>query len=248
MTVYRRPDPIPLRSEPVADGARIAPLRAESEDLNHLAARQIFLAILARNWGPAAYLPKEDDLGRDLGVSRTVLREAIKTLASKSVVETRRRRGTAILGQSQWNLLDSQIITWLNDTTFVPDLGAEMLGTLATILPEMVRHLALHQGKRLAHAEAMRIATRQPNSIAQFSAFHLTIAQRMNNPFCMSVVTKVIEGLIQHREELLMRVLRDAAENRYENICDCVASGAGEEAADSVRDLLTRHLVEYTSA
>lgn len=244
MTVYRRPDPIPLPSQPAADSARIAPLRAESEDLNHLAARQIFLAILSRTWGAAAYLPKEDDLGRDLGVSRTVLREAIKTLASKSVVETRRRRGTAILDRSQWNLLDSQIITWLNGTAFVPDLGATMLGTLATMLPEMIRQLALDHDRRQFHAEAMRIAARQPDPVSRFSAFNLAIAQRMDNPFTMSVVAKVVEGLIQHRAEFLLRSLGDATESRYHEICDCIASGEGEDAASHVRNLLAGRVGE----
>lgn len=115
MTVYRRPDPIPLRSPGhPATGSQTAiqPVRPEADDLNRLVARQIFQAILGGRFAPASILPNEHQLAADLGVSRTALREAIKGLVAKGVLQTRRKRGTQVLERSQWNMLDSDLIAW----------------------------------------------------------------------------------------------------------------------------------------
>jgi GntR family transcriptional regulator, galactonate operon transcriptional repressor len=51
-------------------------------------------------------------LERDLDVSRTALREALKVLAAKGLVDARQKRGTFVRSRSDWNLLDADIIRW----------------------------------------------------------------------------------------------------------------------------------------
>jgi DNA-binding FadR family transcriptional regulator len=46
------------------------------------------------------------------GVSRTVLREALKTLESKGLVEARPKVGTRVSPQSRWNYFDPQVLSW----------------------------------------------------------------------------------------------------------------------------------------
>ena len=109
MTVYRRPDPIPLhRGRPSGEFA-LRRVRPEQEDLHHLVARQIFAAITGGHYPEGSILPTEQALSEELGVSRTALREAIKGLASKGMLETRRRRGTMVLDRSSWNMLDVEV-------------------------------------------------------------------------------------------------------------------------------------------
>ncbi len=113
MTVYRRPDPIPLRSATATPrAAGLAPVRAEAESLNRLVARDIFLAIVGGRFPAGSILPNEHELAASLGVSRTALREAVKGLASKGLLETRRKRGTLVLEREHWNLLDAELIAW----------------------------------------------------------------------------------------------------------------------------------------
>src|SRR5258708_21024445 len=47
-----------------------------------------------------------------LGVSRSVVREALRVLANLGLVEARHKVGTRVLPRSQWNLLHPQVITW----------------------------------------------------------------------------------------------------------------------------------------
>lgn len=53
-----------------------------------------------------------EDLGRELGVSRTVVREALRVLESKGMVAARPRTGTRVRPVEDWNLLDQQVILW----------------------------------------------------------------------------------------------------------------------------------------
>lgn len=57
-------------------------------------------------------MPDETALSEQFGVSRTVVREAIKVLASKGLVETRPKVGTQVRPRRDWNLLDSDVLAW----------------------------------------------------------------------------------------------------------------------------------------
>ena len=56
--------------------------------------------------------PSEPELGVQLGVSRTVIREAIKILGEKGLVESHVKTGTQIQPRHKWNLLDPDILAW----------------------------------------------------------------------------------------------------------------------------------------
>jgi len=57
-------------------------------------------------------LPMEPELVAEHGVSRTVVREAIKVLSGKGMVRTARRYGTHVCDIDEWNLLDPDVIGW----------------------------------------------------------------------------------------------------------------------------------------
>ncbi len=49
---------------------------------------------------------------RKLEVSRSVLRESIKVLASKGLLEVRPKIGITVRPRSDWNLLDPELLVW----------------------------------------------------------------------------------------------------------------------------------------
>ncbi len=46
------------------------------------------------------------------GVSRTVLREAVRTIEAKGLVEARPKVGTRVTPKSRWNFFDPQVLAW----------------------------------------------------------------------------------------------------------------------------------------
>lgn len=53
-----------------------------------------------------------DALGGSLDVSRTVVREAVKVLETKGLLEARPKRGTVVRPRAAWNLLDPDVVGW----------------------------------------------------------------------------------------------------------------------------------------
>jgi DNA-binding FadR family transcriptional regulator len=56
--------------------------------------------------------PKEADLCLELGVSRTIVREAMKVLADKGMIEMKPKAGTRSRSRESWRLLDPDILGW----------------------------------------------------------------------------------------------------------------------------------------
>lgn len=61
---------------------------------------------------PGDVLPNEAELGKGLRASRSVVRDAVKTLSAKGLLETRTRTGTRVLAPMHWNLLDLDVLGW----------------------------------------------------------------------------------------------------------------------------------------
>ena len=51
-------------------------------------------------------------LVEELGISLTVVREALKVLAAKGLVDARQKRGTFVRPRSGWHLLDADVLRW----------------------------------------------------------------------------------------------------------------------------------------
>src|SRR5262245_60920800 len=72
----------------------------------------IGLQILRGELRPGDPLPTEEELSSDRSVSRTVLREAIRVLAAKGLVQARPKTGTRVRPRAEWNVLDPDVLAW----------------------------------------------------------------------------------------------------------------------------------------
>jgi DNA-binding FadR family transcriptional regulator len=75
--------------------------------------------ILGGVYAPDDLLPREDDLAEKLGVSRTSVREAVRVLSAKGLLQARRRVGVRVRSRDDWNLLDPLVLSWH------PDVGRD---------------------------------------------------------------------------------------------------------------------------
>lgn len=79
-------------------------------------ADRIGLSIVRGDIVPGDPLPSELRICEMLDVSRTVVREAIRTLTGKGLVESRAKSGTKVRRPEQWNQLDPDVLRWQLET------------------------------------------------------------------------------------------------------------------------------------
>jgi DNA-binding FadR family transcriptional regulator len=60
-------------------------------------------------------LPTEDEACCKFGVSRSVVREAVRQLAAKGMLTTHRRGGTRVTDRRSWNFLDPDLLSWTQE-------------------------------------------------------------------------------------------------------------------------------------
>ena len=85
---------------------------AAQKNLSYVLAEKLAQRILAGVYMPGSILPGELELGEQFGVSRTAVREAVKTLTAKGMVLPRPRIGTRVMPQGNWNFLDQELLSW----------------------------------------------------------------------------------------------------------------------------------------
>ncbi|RUT31285.1 FadR family transcriptional regulator [Arsenicitalea aurantiaca] len=144
--------------------------------------------IVAGDFAPGRPLPVEADLAQTLDVGRSVLREAIKVLASKGMVSARPRLGTMILPRSQWNLFDHDVLHWMLRPGLVePGLLRDILVARAIIEPQAARLAAINatmsdKANIRAAFRAMAESVGDPDaSVRADIQFHTSILEASHN-------------------------------------------------------------------
>ena len=104
--------------------------------------------ILEGKLAPGALLPTEAELGRKLRVSRPSLREGLRALAAKGLVETRTRRGTVVRPKECWDILDPDVLAWMANAPPDQEFLMALLELRTSIEPAAARLAAQRASPR----------------------------------------------------------------------------------------------------
>ena len=172
--------------------------------------------ILAGEVKPGEPLPQEWTLCSQMGVSRTVVREAIKSLAAKGLVESRAKRGTIVRPARSWNYLDPEVLDWQRRA----DVDGRHLFYLSelrqTIEPSAAAMAAERASDEELHVivEACEEMERAADSVEEFLAadirFHIEILHATGNPFFAPIANVISASL----ESSLRVTNRQPTDNR----------------------------------
>ncbi len=84
-------------------------------------------------------LPPEPLLGESLGVSRTVVREAVKSLVAKGLLVTGPKLGTRVMPESFWNWFDPEVVAWQSRAGFTRGFLRDLQELRRVVEPAAVR-------------------------------------------------------------------------------------------------------------
>lgn len=81
-------------------------------------------------------LPPVNELCSELGVSRTVAREAISVLVAKGMIASKPGEGSSIQPLSSWMLLDPEVLCWLRESEMALPIIEHLIEIRMIIEPE----------------------------------------------------------------------------------------------------------------
>ncbi|KLK92252.1 hypothetical protein AA309_14705 [Microvirga vignae] len=166
---------------------------ARTRSAHDLVAHGIGQNIMRGRFPVGSTLPGDVELMELFGVSRTALREALKTLAAKGLIESKTKVGTKVLDRNNWNMFDADILEWHLEM----GVDAQFLGWLfeirQTLEPFACATAALR--RTLKQLEDMRkalqamygCATNRQGFTKADLAFHQAILEASGNPFLQSI-------------------------------------------------------------
>jgi DNA-binding FadR family transcriptional regulator len=192
-------------------------------------------------------LKAESDLCQDFDASRTVLREAVKMLTAKGMLDARPRRGTIVLPESQWNLSDPDILNWLLQRKGSLLIISEFIDMRLAIEPMACRLAAEKINEKnsrilLDAISRMKAAAKGEDDLLDADiAFHLGILEASDNRFFWNM-RHTIEVALRFSIRINNRNT-DAAQfivDEHQSILDFILQGDAQAAEEAMRELLIK--------
>ena len=91
---------------------------------------------------PGSALPSEAELCLRFGASRNVMREVVKVLATKRLIDAQAHRGLFVMPAEQWNYLDADVLEWALEKGTNHELINSLIEVRSLIEPTISRWAA----------------------------------------------------------------------------------------------------------
>ncbi|HZH12669.1 MAG TPA: FadR/GntR family transcriptional regulator [Microvirga sp.] len=222
---------------------------ARTRSAHDLVAHGIGQDIMKGRFPVGSTLPGDAELMELFGVSRTALREALKTLAAKGLIESKTKVGTKVLDRNNWNMFDADILEWHLEM----GVDAQFLGWLfeirQTLEPFACATAALRRTPK--QLETIRKALEGMYSCASnrqgFTkadlAFHQAILEASGNPFLQSIGS-VIGAALATSFTISSPVSSDdrfeKAMQLHQTVFDAIEKADPQAAADAMSVLIVQ--------
>lgn len=139
------------------------------------------------------------------GVSRTVMREALRTLTSKGLIESRPKIGTRVRPRHAWNLLDTDVLEWyarvaapLQFALKLQEMREMIEPYAAALAAENHEEAALNQ---LADAHTAMLRARNVDEWVRADLrFHLSVLNACSNELLIplgTLIERTLEGQLR---------------------------------------------------
>jgi len=208
-------------------------------------ARSIARKILSGELSQDEIIPSEMVLCQQFNVSRTALREAVKLLTSKGLLESKPKVGTRVTSSDNWNFLDPQLLEWVTGLGNNEDVYKEFLALRRAIEPAAAALAAINA---TAEQRIMLSATFQEmdDLTKNFDAarwvevdmqFHRLVFLSSGNSFYLpfaNILATMFKSFIGHSSEKGGTCLK-----QHREIYTAIMAGDAEKAKQANIDLLT---------
>jgi DNA-binding FadR family transcriptional regulator len=167
----------------------LSPAHPRSANLTFRLVEDLGIAIVTEQYSKANPFPVETMLCQQYGVSRSILREAVKMLTAKGLLDARPRQGTWVLPEERWNLLDPDVLRWLLERKLSLKLLTEfneMRLAVEPIAAGLAAQVATEADIAAIYAQIERMAAAErgeDDPLTSDIGFHISIMHATGNRF-----------------------------------------------------------------
>lgn len=201
---------------------------------------------------PGDRLPSEASLSNELNVSRTVVREAFRSLAAMKIIElaTGKRATVSPIDHGAMSLIiEHGVHTDQINVQQIYDVRRTIETRIVTLAA--IRRSDAEAAEILAVARGMRASAQHPESLMEYDlAFHAALAKASKNPV-FALIVGAFQGISRQTWPIGWKSrttdeARDTMISTHEHIADAIVAGDPQKAVammavhfdDSVRALL----------
>jgi GntR family transcriptional repressor for pyruvate dehydrogenase complex len=236
------PDILPENNAPL-DGMVIEPLEREQR-LYERVVEKVLELISSGAWKPGFRLPPERELSEAFGVSRTVVREAVKALEARGIVESATGSGVSVR-RADFNMVSRSLQTYMQLTN-QDDFEIRLNEVRRVLEVEMValaaNRITAEQRTQLREiCQQMRKSGHTAKQMAELDfRLHVTLAEATQNDLFKVLLAPLINQL---REQIIL-TWEDFPRpvnlvfDQHEAIVSAVENGDAEGA----RQAMVKHL------
>jgi GntR family transcriptional regulator, galactonate operon transcriptional repressor len=233
-------------------GAQISQISADADKTSGYAIRGlqgriidgVGRQIVGGSYLPGDLLPKEAELSDEYGVSRTSVREGMRVLAAKGLVDIRPKIGTRVRQTEHWNVFDADILRWHSEVGRGDEIMRDLVEVRQIMEPAAARLAAgrstMDDLKRMDDAlqEMVRNAHDREGYAHADVEFHMAVYAASHNALLRQFGGVVSDFLyasfnVQQAIAASDEVFREDAET-HAAVFQAINAGNGERAAETM--------------
>lgn len=202
-------------------------------------------SIVTRQYDSGSVLPLEAQLCEDFRASRSIVREAVKMLTAKGLLIGKQRKGTVVQPESEWSLLDPDVLRWMLGREFSIELLIDFTEMRLAIEPRAAALAAQtssgSQRTSIDDAIGRMFAAEkgQDDPLESDIAFHIAVIEASNNRF-LQQFTDLTEATLRfsiRRTNEYKGVSRASAKD-HKVVLDAILKGDAEKASNEMFKLI----------
>jgi DNA-binding FadR family transcriptional regulator len=210
--------------------------------------------IAGGTWKPDETLPTEPEIAHRFGAGRNAVREAVKILAAKGFVRTERRAGTIVRPEFCWNLLDSEVLSWMLSAPANRDNLLDELSELRSIIAPTVAALAATHASAMetlriceSYDQMEKLTDEMPGVIDADVTFHELLFEATHNRLLLALVP-AFTHLLRTNFEISVRAGKQVNRNLKEHrqISEAISRRDPETAQRATRKLLAKNAADLS--
>ena len=228
-----------------------SPVRGQN--LTYSIAEDLGIAIVTGVYSDSNPFPVEGELCQQYDVSRSILREAVKMLTAKGLIDSRPRQGTWVQHEDRWNWLDPDVLRWMLEKNFSFSLLTEFTEVRLAVEPKAAALAAVAAGAadKAAISDAVKAMVEserlQDDPLEPDIAFHVSILRASGNKFFLQL-GDLIDTALRFSIRMTNRQTGVRSVGEHKKIADAIIAGNAKRAESAMHALISAVIIEIRKA